>query len=75
MKRLIPLAVALLLVACASQPEYVWQKPGANDNDWEMDLGQCRAQAFGTANVTLMQAAIVQTSCLRGKGWRQVPRS
>lgn len=66
----------MLLAGCAttSQPEWVWTKPGASQTDYEMEHGQCTAQAFGPAGVSLMQAAIIQSSCLRGKGWRQTPR-
>lgn len=65
-----------LLVGCASmqEPEWVWTKPGSTQAEFEMDHGQCTAQAFGPGGVSLMQAAIIQTSCLRGKGWRQTQR-
>jgi hypothetical protein len=69
------LAAALLaaLTGCASRPDFTWQKNGATADDFETDLGQCQAQAFGIPGVSLRQAVIVQTTCLRGKGWRQVP--
>jgi hypothetical protein len=65
--------LALLLVGCAAQQQYEWRKPGASYDDYLNDRGQCQAQAFSTANVTAIQAAIVIRSCLQGKGWRSVP--
>lgn len=70
--RVVAIICAAILAGCAAEPQYQWVKNGGDPDSFETDLGYCRAQAFGTANVTLMQAAIVQTSCLRGKGWRQV---
>jgi hypothetical protein len=69
------LAAALLaaLAGCASRPDFTWQKSGATADDFETDLGQCQAQAFSIPGVSFRQAVIVQTTCLRGKGWRQVP--
>lgn len=61
----------LLLTAC--QPKMVWYKDGATQQDFAMDKGQCNAQAFSISGVTLLQAAIVQNSCMQGKGWYQVP--
>lgn len=60
---------ALLLVGCATEPSWVWEHRENTAERWHSDNGQCRAQAFGVANVTLMQAAIVHDSCLQGKGW------
>jgi len=69
MKKLEPLIIiTLLLTGCAQQQNY-WVRPGASNEDFEMDKGQCTAQAFSIPNATLMQIAIVQNQCLRGKGW------
>jgi hypothetical protein len=61
------LIAALCLSACA--PQKVWYKDGATPQDYYTDMGQCRAQAFSVANGNLMQIAIVQNSCMQGKGW------
>ena len=69
MKKVKPLIlISLLLMGCAQQQNY-WVKRGASGEDFEMDKGQCSAQAFSIPNATLMQIAIVQNQCLRGKGW------
>lgn len=55
---------AVSAAGCASQDVWV----GGN-GDFEMDKGQCQAQAFSIPNAPPMQAAIVFNSCMRGKGW------
>ena len=37
--------------------------------DFYIDRGQCNAQAFSVASGNLLQIAMVQHSCLEGKGW------
>lgn len=66
--RMVYLAV-LLLAGCAK--EVFWDKPGASAEDFNRDIAQCRAQAFSIpgAMYNLNQVAIVQSSCLQGKGW------
>lgn len=65
---------AACLAGCATQTAgWTWGKPGASEQDYYTDSGQCRAQAFATAGVTLMQAAVVNHACMQGKGWREVP--
>ena len=67
------LALLAALAGCASsRSDFTWQKQGASADDFETDLGQCQAQAFSIPGVSLRQAVIVQTTCLRGKGWRQI---
>ena len=62
------ITTAVLMAGCAPQQNY-WVKPGASSEDFEMDKGQCNAQAFSIPNATLVQIAIVQNQCLKGKGW------
>lgn len=66
--------VVLLLAACATQPEYVWERYGASDQDFSMDAGQCRAQAFGAPGMPAMQVALIYSSCMQGRGWSRVPK-
>lgn len=66
--------LAVLLSACATQPEQVWHKAGSSEQQFDMDKGQCNAQAFSIPGGSLMQIAIVQNSCMRGKGWNLVNR-
>lgn len=68
--------VFLLLAGCATEPDTAWYKAGASSAEFNADMGQCRAQAFGVqgAMYNLMQVALVQRSCMEGKGWQLVPR-
>lgn len=69
MKR-IAVVIAVVLAGCAAQqPQRLWYKAGASAQDFNIDRGQCNAQAFSVASGNLMQIAIVQNSCLQGKGW------
>ncbi len=55
-----------LLMGCAQN---YWIKNGASSQEFEIDKAQCNAQAFSIPNATLIQIAIVQNQCLRGRGW------
>lgn len=70
------LLVALLLAGCAAKKMAYWEKPGSNAQDFNQDMGQCRAQAFGVPGAmnNLMQVAMVQNACMQGKGWYTVER-
>lgn len=73
------IAIAAALTACSTTKTVtVWVKPGSSQESFDMDKGQCDAQAFSVAGGNLMQVAIVQNGCMRGKGWhledRQVPK-
>lgn len=65
------LLIALLpLAGCATNGgDQVWEKPGAGNQEFAMDQGQCHAQAFSVPNAPPMQIAFVYNSCMRGKGW------
>lgn len=65
------LVVLMLLAGCATRTESVWVKPGADQAQFNADIGQCRAQAFSVPGAmnNLMQVAAVQSSCMQGKGW------
>jgi hypothetical protein len=62
------LGAALLAAGCAAT-ESVWIKPGATQQDFYQDRGQCQAQAFSIPNAPALQIAIVSNSCMQGKGW------
>ena len=57
------------LVGCATT-ENVWEKHGASDQAFNMEAGQCRAQAFSVPVASAMQIALVYNSCMQGKGWQ-----
>lgn len=64
--------VVLLLAGCATT-ERVWEKPGATQQEFAQDQGQCQAQGFGApAGPTSLQAAMMMNACMRGKGWYMV---
>lgn len=56
------LILATLLTGCA-------QKLWYGNGDFEVDRGQCQAQAFSIPNAPTMQVAVVYNACMRGKGW------
>lgn len=66
------LIAILLLTACATRK--VWTKDGADDRDFQIDQGQCQAQALSAPNA-LNEGGVYQ-ACMRGKGWKiiKVPR-
>lgn len=59
----------LLLAACATT-EGGWEKPGASNQDFTQDNGQCVAQAFATPTIYQRQAIMI--GCMQGKGWNWV---
>lgn len=65
--------ICLLLTGCATT-ERVWVRPGATDQEFYMDRGQCQAQAFGTPGMYTFQVAMVFQSCMAGKGWHTEER-
>lgn len=69
------LLVLLIAAGCATKETY-WEKPGASSAQFDADMGACRAQAFGVPGAmnNLMQVAIVQSTCMQGRGWQQVER-
>lgn len=73
MTRLIALCTALALIGCSTQPKWNWAKDGSTQQDFNMDNGQCRAQAFSVASGNMMQIALVHDGCMQGKGWYKVP--
>ena len=65
-------ALGLVLAGCG---QMVWVKPGASNQDFYMDRGQCQAQAFGVPGASNLQIALVYNSCMQGKGWYQERQS
>lgn len=59
---------ACLLAGCAT-PQRSWYKSGASRDQFEMDRGQCDAQAFSVPGMQSLQVAMVYNGCMRGKGW------
>jgi hypothetical protein len=57
--------VVLLLIGCAK--EGGWDKPGATDQDFHADRGQCIAQSYQA--ITAYQQQAIMAGCMQGKGW------
>lgn len=60
----------LLLAACAAPTH--WEREGATDRDYRMELAQCRVTAASIPDPIIGGATI--RNCLIGKGWEQRPR-
>lgn len=59
------IVLALALTGCAT----TWHKPGAGQRDFQIDAGQCQAQAGSISNPQPMQHGFVYRACMEGKGW------
>lgn len=67
------------LSGCAAPSPYVWDRAGATQADFDVDAGQCEAQALAGAGPPMigLQANLAQIAqrdrifdaCMRGKGW------
>jgi hypothetical protein len=66
------LLACLLLIGCAQQPNFHWERGGSSDRDFYQDSGYCKAQAFSVSSGLIMQIAIVYTGCMEGRGWQRV---
>jgi hypothetical protein len=56
---------ALIAFACTSEPEMVWEKPDARDEDFYRQRAYCITQGGGTAQFI---------KCMQNDGWEQVPK-
>jgi hypothetical protein len=66
---------ALLLAGCATQPETVWYKAGASNDEFMRDRGQCIQATFSATFATTFQQAAIFTGCMQGKGWQERPKT
>ena len=63
-----------VFVGCANQNDkWAWFKAGSTQQDFNMDDGQCRAQAFSIVGAPMIQRVIVMQNCMIGKGWEKQP--
>ena len=84
------LLAMLVLAGCAPPTEYVWVKNGANIQDFNVDSGQCKAEAFSAPEMPapgmpapgmpapampMMQKEIIYSNCMQGKGWYKEERT
>lgn len=68
MKSLLLLMAAAISFGCA-QKEVRWNKPGATQQEFSMDQGQCRAQAFAVPLTSLVQRVVIYEACMQGRGY------
>jgi hypothetical protein len=65
---------ALVLAGCVTnEPKWVWDHPSSNEQQFRMDEGQCKAQAFQMPGSSLQRSVIVFDSCMQGKGYFKRP--
>ena len=67
--------VALLAASGCAQTAPVWVKQGSTQQSFDIDMGQCQAQAFSVPGMPPAQVSMVFSACMRGKGWRQETRT
>lgn len=60
------LVLVVFLAGCAA-PQFT--KPGAGQQEFAMDSGQCQAQALSSPLGAPRQA--IYNACMQGKGWSQ----
>jgi len=73
MKKYLLLIAIAALSGCATN-NWHWDKSGADEQVYNMDMGQCRAQALsGTGGYVNAGTIMILNSCMQGKGWYQVP--
>ena len=67
------ISVAVISIFGCATPDRGWhyEKQGATNGDYNVDRGQCQAQAF-SATGNLLQAAIIIDGCMQRKGWVKV---
>lgn len=63
--------VLMVLAGClaTTSDDIIWTHPQASQQRYDMDRGQCQAQAFSVPGAPAMQMFAVFASCMRGKGW------
>jgi len=70
--RMMLIVLSPLLAGCATEPDWQWEKRGASQEEWHMDSGQCRAQAFSNTPQVSARTVMIFESCLEGRGWYKV---
>jgi hypothetical protein len=72
--RLISLLATVALSGCVTgESDFVWDHPNSNEQQFHMDSGQCRAQAFQMPGSSLRRSVVVFESCMQGKGYYKRP--
>lgn len=66
MRRSSAILIIALAAGCATR---AWYKDGSTERDFNMDRGQCQAQAYSVSQPQAWQPALVFHGCMEGKGW------
>ncbi len=66
-------ALVLALLAGCATPDLRWYRDGSTQKEFNVDSGQCRAQAFSVPLGSALQQIIVFEGCMEGKGWYKAP--
>jgi hypothetical protein len=65
--------VIFSLSGCAMDKGWHWEKANGDYQSFNMDDGQCRAQALaGTGGMVNWGTLMIMQSCMQGKGWYKV---
>ena len=65
---------ALLLVGCATQQDYKFQKANAPEAEFHKDKTACEDEAFTAGNVFTLKYIEARNNCMVKKGWTLLPK-
>lgn len=65
----------LSLAGCALSPSWHWEKRGAAEGDYDLDVKYCKLQTYsGTDGITTNESVRRMQACMSAKGWRKVEK-
>ena len=66
--------VLLTLAGCALKPSWHWEKPGATEREYTIDLNQCKTVTYpDTTGMVTNEGVRRMFACMESKGWSKVP--
>lgn len=72
---LLTLWFLLGLTGCALNPAWQWEKYGAAEGDYDLDVKYCKLQTYsGTEGITTNESVRRMQACMMAKGWRKVEK-
>jgi len=67
------LCILVGLTGCSLQPKWHWEKPGASDQEYTLDLNQCKTATYpDTTGMVTNEAVRRMFACMEAKGWSRV---